>query len=173
MRRTLRLLALILPLAACQPSLPQGGASTAVAASPVAGGAITTTTLDAAPVPASDAVAPPRATDAPPPRPETARAAAPPAAEPAPIPAPVATPAPKSAGQIACERKKGSWVRTGEGEVRACVFRTRDGGKRCDAKTDCAGECLARSGTCSPIQPLFGCNAVLTDSGAEVTLCID
>jgi hypothetical protein len=55
----------------------------------------------------------------------------------------------------------------------SCIRQTRDGGKQCDSKTDCQGECLARSRTCAPIQPLFGCNAVLMDNGAEVSLCID
>ncbi len=41
------------------------------------------------------------------------------------------------------------------------------------ARSDCQGECLARSRTCAPIRPLFGCNAVLMDNGAEVNLCID
>ena len=54
-----------------------------------------------------------------------------------------------------------------------CIRTTRDAGKSCDSKTDCEGECLARSRTCSPIKPLFGCNPVLMDTGAEVTLCIE
>jgi hypothetical protein len=33
--------------------------------------------------------------------------------------------------------------------------------------------CLARSGTCAPIMPLFGCNEVLDKQGRRVTLCIE
>ena len=32
---------------------------------------------------------------------------------------------------------------------------------------------LARSGTCAPITPMFGCNDILQDDGREVTLCLD
>lgn len=181
MRRALLALTLILPLAACQLSLPgrdRAPDPTADAATnPVTGGTITTTSLDApattpAPTAAarpSTAPAPAAATKPPPQRPASAE----PAPEPAPIPEPVATPAPKSASQIACEDDGGTWAQAGDSGLRACVFRTRDGGKRCDSRDDCDGECLARSGTCSPIKPLFGCNAVLMDTGAEVTLCID
>lgn len=188
MRRTLRLLALLLPLAACQLSLPGRDAASAPAANPITGGTITTTPLDApAPPPATAQTDTPVATpDA---APDTAAAPTPPvpatattappsrptaAAADAPVPEPVATPAPKSEAQIACEDDGGTWARTGEGAItHACVSRTRDGGKRCDAKSDCAGECLARSRTCSPVKPLFGCNAVLMDNGAEVTLCLN
>jgi len=168
MRRTLRLLALMLPLAACQLSLPGRDAAPGQE-NPITGGDITTTTLDAAPVDAATPATPAAATKPPPARP------APPEAEPdaAPIPDPVATPIPKTDAQIACEKQKGTWARTGDGETRACIHTTRDGGKRCDSKSDCDGECLARSGTCSPIKPLFGCNEVLMDNGAQVTLCID
>ena len=79
----------------------------------------------------------------------------------------------KSASQIACEDEGGTWARAGEGGGMSCIRPTRDGGKQCDSKTDCQGECLARSRTCAPVQPLFGCNAVLMDNGAEVSLCID
>ena len=55
----------------------------------------------------------------------------------------------------------------------ACIFTTPDGGKECDSKDDCVSECLARSRTCSPIEPLFGCNDVLMDNGARVKLCLE
>ena len=87
--------------------------------------------------------------------------------------APAISEPPKSASQIACEEDGGTWARAGAGGGMSCVRQTRDGGKQCDSKTECQGECLARSRTCAPIQPLFGCNAVLMDNGAEVSLCID
>ncbi len=80
---------------------------------------------------------------------------------------------PKSEMQIACEKKNGRWSGIGKGNVRACVFQTRDGGKRCERESQCEGVCLARSGTCSPLKPLYGCNEILQDNGARVTLCLD
>ena len=194
------LLALTL-LAACQLSLPGRDPAPDTAANPITGGPITTTTLDApappataaptaaaaaaaataataeAPPAASATATPAAATDPrPKPRPESAAAqsAETPPEAPAEAPAEPEIPAAlKSPSQIACEDDGGRWARAGEGGGMACVYQTRDGGKRCDSKDDCDGECLARSRSCSPIKPLFGCNAVLLDTGAEVTLCLD
>lgn len=186
MRRALLTLALALPLlAACQLPLP-GRDRPAAEANPITGGTITTTALDAAPVadpqappatpaagaqaaalapalPGDPATAPARAAET---AAETVTETAPDAPLPHPEPA-------KSASQIACEEDGGTWARAGEGGGMSCIRPTRDSGKQCDRKTDCQGECLARSRTCAPIQPLFGCNAVLMDNGAEVSLCID
>jgi hypothetical protein len=46
-------------------------------------------------------------------------------------------------------------------------------GKACTRQSQCEGYCLARSGTCAPITPMFGCNDILQDDGREVTLCLD
>jgi hypothetical protein len=81
-------------------------------------------------------------------------------------------PEPKSEAQLACERREGTWTSAGKG-FKSCVFRTRDGGKTCRKETDCDGLCLARSGTCAPYKPLFGCNDILDSMGRKVTLCID
>lgn len=87
---------------------------------------------------------------------------------------PAAAPAPRSRAEIACERRGGLWSRVIPGsDARACVFRTRDSGRRCDAGTDCQGDCLARSGTCSPVAPLFGCHEILDDTGRRMTQCIE
>ena len=53
-----------------------------------------------------------------------------------------------------------------------CVHTTRDSGKSCRKKGECQGECLATSGTCSPIIPLVGCNDILQADGSQVTLCL-
>ena len=158
------LLALLLPLAACQLALPGSDRPAGPATPTATDGTITTTPLDA---PAPTAAADPSAIPAPP------GATTPTAPIPEPLPEPVATPAPKSEAQLSCEDDGGTWARAGAGGGMACIYSTRDGGQRCDAKDDCDGECLARSRTCSPIKPLFGCNAVLMDNGAEVTLCLD
>ena len=163
-------------LAACQLSLP-GRKDAATAAPPASAGSITTTTLDAPAAPDQPVAQPATATpgtDAAPTPPVSPGESGPDTlAETTPPPPPVATAPPKSAAQIACEKDRGTWARAGEGGGMACIRQTRDGGKRCDSKSDCQGECLARSRSCAPIQPLFGCNDVLMDNGAAVTLCID
>jgi hypothetical protein len=179
-------------LAACQLPGPGKGASGAepgVTPNAVAGDAIEVTALDAAP--AGETTAPEASSGASPADDPAFAAAKPPAsASPgaaAPVPvaaepvveaetapeADVPAPPPKSDAQRACERKRGNWSRIGKGELRACIFTTRDGGKSCDQESDCEGACLARSRSCSPIRPLFGCNEILQDNGAQVTLCIE
>jgi len=87
---------------------------------------------------------------------------------------PQATPAPaKSKAWIACERGGGQYARAGESGARTCIKPTRDGGKQCRRQTDCDGVCLARSNSCAPVAPLFGCNDILQADGRRVTLCID
>lgn len=96
------------------------------------------------------------------------------AAEPAPQPDLAATPVtPKSEQQLACEKRKGRWAKVGAGDKRACVFQTRDSGKRCEKESQCDSVCLARSGTCAPFKPMYGCNEILQDNGMRVTLCLD
>jgi hypothetical protein len=79
----------------------------------------------------------------------------------------------KTPEQIKCEKKGGSWSRIGKSQSRTCVQRTRDAGKQCRRDRDCDGVCLARSGTCAPVNPLFGCNEVVQDDGRRMTLCLD
>jgi hypothetical protein len=183
-------------LAACQPSL-SGKASQDVTPNAVIGDAIETTALDAPSTePAGTEPAPgaaaagadvaaaqsdPQATA------ETAPDATPVAdksddstgtevngAEPAPTPDLTDVPVtPKSERQLACEKKKGRWAKVGKGEARACVFQTKDSGKRCERESQCDRVCLARSGTCAPYKPMYGCNEILQDNGARVTLCLD
>ena len=166
-------------LAACQPSL-SGKAPSDVTPNAVAGDPIEVTALDALPGEAAAPAAP----DAKPAGTETAAAQpAPGAVEAAPV-ADVAEPAPtpdmteipvtpKSEQQLACEKKKGHWSRVGKGEGRACVYQTRDSGKRCERESQCDSVCLARSGTCAPFKPMYGCNEILQDNGVRVTLCLD
>ena len=144
-------------LSACQMALPFRQTATTDAAPPT-DGAITVTSLDAPPV------APPEQAPAPP--------ADSPAAEPAAEP-PVSPPPPKSAAQIACEKGRGSWVKAGNTGTMTCQTQLRDSGKQCSRDGDCMGQCLARSRTCAPFAPLFGCHEVLQDNGQRVTLCID
>lgn len=152
--------ALALLLAACQLTLPGAPGGTAAApANPITGAAIAVTSLDSAPAPAPE-VAPTPAVEPAPPA----------AADAAPI---VTRPPPQSPEQIACEKTGGSYARAGAGDARACIRPTRDGGKQCRKESDCEGTCLARSQTCAPITPMFGCNDILQDDGRRVTLCLD
>jgi hypothetical protein len=81
--------------------------------------------------------------------------------------------APKSPEQMLCEKAKGQWASAGDTGAYYCASTTRDGGKLCTRKTQCEGQCLARSGTCAPITPLYGCNDIFEKDGRQVTLCID
>lgn len=148
----------------------------------VTGSEIEVTVLDALP---AGPGAEPAVAEAPPGPDDGAKAqsAAPePAAETAVEPPPEPAPQPdlaeavpeveKSELQLACEKNKGNWSSAG-GKSRICLFNTKDAGKRCTRESQCEGPCLARSGTCSPIRPLLGCNEVLQDNGARVTLCIN
>lgn len=188
--RLLLALGLAVLVQGCQLSLPGGGGKSAdVTPNAVAGDAIEVTALDAGPAPgapapsaasAAPAEAPQEATDAPP-----APAQTPPQQVPttAPVSSPEDLPLPepaaeepgvaKSEAQIACERRKGRWVPIGKaGELRTCIFNTKDSGKQCSRESQCEGACLARSGTCAPFRPLIGCHEVLQDNGMRATQCL-
>jgi hypothetical protein len=107
-----------------------------------------------------------------------------PAAQPAPAPDEAAPAAPEATAEVAptlsaspeearCFRTGGTWAAVGQSGAKACVTLTRDAGKACTRQSQCEGYCLARSGTCAPITPMFGCNDILQDDGREVTLCLD
>jgi len=184
----------VLLLGACQLALPGAKPAADAPAGGLAGPAVTVSALPAAPEqdptpakttlaatvdtqPAADPVAAPTptanptATAKPAPEkpaeaePATAAAEAPEAGGP---PKP-----PLSAEGQACEKRGGLWSATGKSGVMACVKRTRDFGKSCSRDRDCEGACLARSRSCAPITPLFGCHDVLQDDGRKVTLCLD
>lgn len=165
---------------------------------PITGDAIEVTALDAAPangavagkagqtLPAKDAATAGAAPDQPPAaaavekpgqkpklRPEKIGDAGKADAPQAPEAAPAVPEATKSATQLACEKKGNVWASAGKSGAQACVMRTRDGGKHCTKASQCEGLCLARSQTCAPYKPLFGCNEILQDDGSRVTLCID
>lgn len=80
---------------------------------------------------------------------------------------------PQSPEEIRCLKSGGLWATAGDTGAKACVRRTRDGGKACSKQTQCEGLCLARSRSCAPITPMFGCNEILQADGREVTLCLD
>ena len=96
------------------------------------------------------------------------------AAKPTPKPEPEAPPPPpQTPEEIACAKTGGVLSAAGDSGAKACVKRTRDSGKSCTRENQCEGLCLARSGTCAPIAPMFGCNDIFQDDGRQVTLCIE
>lgn len=78
-----------------------------------------------------------------------------------------------AAQQSACVRRGGEFREAGKLGLMTCFTTPKDAGKSCAKSSDCATECLARSRTCAPIQPLFGCNDLLDSAGRMVTLCVD
>lgn len=152
-------------LAACTLSLParQAAHDTAPAPAAIVQDAVTVTPLDAAPPPKP----PEQPQPAPDPKPETPLSDANAEAK---ADAPKPAPPPE---QLACEAKGGIWSATGASPLRTCLQPTRDAGKSCRKQSDCDGLCLARSRTCAPVKPLFGCNPILQEDGTEATLCID
>lgn len=141
-------------------------AKPADSATPITGEAIVVTALDApaAQIAAADPVEP-DPTQADPVKLEPDQRVEKPLQE---QPAPVLSPE-----EVACMKTGGQWSVAGKAGGMSCVRVMKDAGKSCRKENDCEGSCLARSKTCAPIKPLFGCNEILQDNGAMVTLCID
>jgi hypothetical protein len=163
-------------LGACQMTAPADGPVAGTAA--VNAGDIAVTTLDA---PASQnanqkpgaeaeavAVQATPATPHPKPRPGTETAT-----PQVPTAEPEVLEVPKTAEQLLCEKTGGQWGAAGDTGTFICLRKTRDAGKSCRKKGDCQGLCLARSGTCSPFTPLYGCNEIFEADGRRVTLCLN
>lgn len=72
-----------------------------------------------------------------------------------------------------CVRGGGQLVERGASRALICVQTMPDAGRSCSRATDCRGVCLARSRTCAPVDPLFGCQEVLLSDGRQVTQCLD
>lgn len=72
-----------------------------------------------------------------------------------------------------CDASDGRFAQGGLTGGFVCFLTPRDAGKSCKKSTDCSTDCLARSGTCAPIAPLFGCNEILNSKGVRETLCVD
>ncbi len=155
----------LLILAAC--TLGGTGGPKPAAENPITGGTVAVSAL--APPPGAAAPAPVAPTPTAVPAPGGAAPEA--AGGSVKVDIPPASP-PASPEEAACRKKGGTWATVGKAG-RACVEYTKDAGKSCTRGTQCEGLCLARSGTCAPITPLFGCNDILQDDGTRATLCID
>lgn len=163
---------LALTLAGCQIAGLGGGRGGAETPppNPITGAAVEVTVLDApasADPPAgaapADVAAAPRAAAAAEITP-TEEAAAPAAEEVARVLSPAA---------LACERRGGVWSTAVGGMASFCQTPLRDAGKACTQAGDCEGQCLARSRSCAPVAPLFGCHEILNDFGQVLTECIN
>jgi predicted small lipoprotein YifL len=150
-------LATVLALGGCQLALPRGPVpdNDAVAGNRVNGAEIEVSSLDA------PAVTTPRTAD-----PEAS-------STPEIQAAPAAVVKVKTPAHLVCEKKGGRWSMAGSAMASFCQTPTKDGGKSCTGETDCAGHCLARSATCAPFTPLFGCNDILTAEGRLITQCLN
>jgi hypothetical protein len=71
-----------------------------------------------------------------------------------------------------CAKDGGEWGRAPSGGF-VCYQRTRDANRGCLRETDCEGLCLARSRSCAPVTPFFGCHEILTALGTRATICTD
>lgn len=175
MRAPLLTLVLLLGLpvlAGCQLAVPERAETTGPETRPeanlITGGAIEVTSLDAPATTQAPPVAAPPATV------PVAQTAAPQTAIPQTADTAPEVPAiPVSPQALECLSTGGTWGRVMGTIGYSCFRPTRDAGKSCRRQTDCETECLARSRTCAPITPMFGCNTVLQADGREVTLCID
>lgn len=72
-----------------------------------------------------------------------------------------------------CERQKGRFGLSPNGVTYICFKTMSDANQTCTTGRDCQGLCLARSRTCSPIDPFYGCHEVISSSGVRQTLCTE
>lgn len=74
--------------------------------------------------------------------------------------------------RTACEREGGRWALAIGKSTYVCYEDLNDANKTCSTANDCKGLCLARSRSCSPVKPFFGCHEVLSSTGVRQTLCV-
>ncbi len=82
-------------------------------------------------------------------------------------------PQPSSPEEAACLNQGGRWGRAGNTSAMACFRPAKDAGKSCNIESDCTSQCLARSRSCAPFWPIFGCTEVIQNNGAVVNLCLE
>ena len=87
--------------------------------------------------------------------------------------APQGTPEYLQQQQQICEAEGGTFGTGPGGATRVCFIEPEDANQPCSSARDCDGLCLARSRTCAPIKPLFGCHEALLDNGRPATVCLD
>ncbi|MDV7144225.1 hypothetical protein R3X27_16185 [Tropicimonas sp. TH_r6] len=71
-----------------------------------------------------------------------------------------------------CEARGGTFVDSESRPTKICFVTPKDAGEGCSQRSDCEGECLARSRSCAPVIPLVGCHEVLMSGGMPATVCL-
>jgi len=77
------------------------------------------------------------------------------------------------AQRAACEAEGARWVSSEATGRSVCLRTPADANDSCATSADCEGVCLARSRSCAPVVPLFGCHEVINARGARQTLCLE
>ncbi len=72
-----------------------------------------------------------------------------------------------------CEASGGRWGPAANKTIFVCFRNLPDANKPCRAEGDCQGFCLARSRTCTPIEPFYGCHQVLSSGGLPQTVGVE
>lgn len=78
-----------------------------------------------------------------------------------------------AADAAACAADGGRWGPALGSTLFVCYRTPRDAGKLCREASDCSTHCLARSRTCAPVTPFYGCHEVLSGPGQISTLCVE
>lgn len=74
--------------------------------------------------------------------------------------------------RLKCAKDGGRWGKIPGKSTSTCFQNLSDANKTCTRESDCQGLCLARSGTCSPVSPFFGCHEVLGSNGLRQSRCV-
>lgn len=72
----------------------------------------------------------------------------------------------------ACAAEGGRWAPALSSSFFVCYRTPPDAGRQCSQASDCTTQCLARSRSCAPVTPFYGCHEVLTGPGRIATLCV-
>ena len=72
-----------------------------------------------------------------------------------------------------CEESGGRFGDGPGGSTHVCFRTPKDAFQFCETGNDCEGLCLARSRTCAPQVPMFGCNEAIMDNGLRATICLE
>jgi hypothetical protein len=74
--------------------------------------------------------------------------------------------------RLQCAKDGGRWGAAPGRQTFVCFTTNSDANAPCSRETDCEGLCLARSRTCAPFKPFFGCHEVFSPTGLRQTRCI-
>lgn len=75
--------------------------------------------------------------------------------------------------RTSCEAEGGQFQGGEESGRYICYQTTKDANTSCSQASDCEAGCLARSRTCAPIKPMFGCHEFIGSSGLIEEVCLN